>query len=73
MLDYILVIYLKTHEPHYVGTFESCDYAERYVREYYPTFDSGCQHRDYIYLPKDLREKHIIYKDKAFVKLEGDN
>ncbi|MGA1048919.1 MAG: hypothetical protein ACO3UU_13000 [Minisyncoccia bacterium] len=69
--EFVFVVIVQG-EPHYVGTFENCDYAEQYVREYYPTFDSGCQHRDYIYLPKDLREKHIIYKDKAFVKLEGD-
>lgn len=72
MLDYILIIYLKGHEPHYVGTFENCNYAEQYVREYYPEFDSGCQHRKYIYLPKNLREKYILYRDEIFVKLEAD-
>jgi hypothetical protein len=72
MIDYILVIYLQAHDPHYVGTFENCDDAEKYARHYYTQFDSGCQHRDYIYLPKDLREEYIIYRANRFIKLQSD-
>lgn len=59
MLDYILIIYLG-NTPHYVGTFQTCHQAEEYVRMAYPMYNSGCQHRNYIYLPKKLKEKFFV-------------
>lgn len=73
MFDYILVIYLNS-TPHYVGTFPNCHQAEHYVRAIYPLYDSACQHRNYIYLPKKLKEKFFIeYPNNKFVSIEhGD-
>ena len=59
MLDYILAIYLNG-TPQYIGTFQDCYDAEEYVRSYYPGHDSICQHRDYIYLPLNLKEKFFV-------------
>jgi len=70
MLDYLLIIYLGS-TPHYVGTFPNCQQAEDYVRNVYPMYDSACQHRDYIYLPKKLKEKYFYeYPSNQFAKTE---
>jgi hypothetical protein len=59
MLAYILVIYLGS-TPNYIGTFQDCFSAERYVRQVYPTYNSSCLYKDYIVLPKDLQEHFFI-------------
>lgn len=59
MIDYILAIYMN-NEPQYIGTFINCHDAEAYVRTCYPEYDSICQHRDYIHLPVDLKEKFFV-------------
>lgn len=59
MIDYILVIYLST-TPQYIGTFQDCFAAERYVRQVYPEYNSSCLYRDYINIPKDLQEHFFI-------------
>ena len=70
MFEYILVIYLG-NAPHYVGTFPNCQQAEHYVRHAYPTFDSICQHRNYIYLPKKLKEKFMYeFPNNKIVSIE---
>jgi len=74
LLEFILVMYLET-EKVYIGTFESCNHAERYIRENLPPrkVDYGCLHRNFIHLPKDLKEKYIFYRNNLIVNLEGNN
>jgi hypothetical protein len=70
MLAYILVIYMGA-TPNYIGTFQDCFTAERYVRQVYPEYNSSCLHRNYINLPKDLQEHFFIEQpDGKFVTLE---
>jgi len=68
MLEYILVIYLNSN-PEYIGTFQDCFSAERYVRQVYPTYNSSCLHKEYIYLPEDLQEHFFIEQPDGSFKV----
>jgi len=60
MFEYCLIVYLTMQEPKYIGNFESCAYANEYVKEYYADAPyTICMHEDYLYLPKDFVKKEI--------------
>ena len=65
---YVLVIHSDTEPKKYVGHFKSCESALAYQMENYPTYDSTCLQEDYIFLPKNLRKKFVIYPSEIHSK-----
>ena len=71
MFDVILVLWINV-QGHYIGTFNSIDACIKYSEYVYPEQRYSCLHRDYINLPKDLKETVMIeHSGNRYTKWES--
>ena len=61
---YNIILALHFNISIYIGTFQNIDACIRYAEKAFPTVQYSCLHRNYINLPKDLKEIVMIeHKD----------
>ena len=63
LYNIILAVWISG-QANYIGSFNNLDSCIRYTESFYPEQQYSCLHRNFINLPKDLKEKFMIeHKD----------